>query len=164
MLTYTNVFLSRNSVIFLLNNITTSVLRVFFSCDFYFEDMSFVFVLSVIVAAVGIVVFWIKNQFSYWERHGFDYIKPEFPFGNLKGVGQKVHFSALSVDFYEKYKDKAQAIGLYFFTAPALFVTNLDLAKNILVRDFNIFHDRGLYTNKNADPISSHLFSIEGKE
>jgi len=43
-------------------------------------------------------------------------------------------------------------------------VTNLEVVKHVLVKDFNNFHDRGVYVNTKADPLSGHLFSIEGME
>lgn len=124
---------------------------------------SLTIVLSLLIAAIALLVFWIKKKFSCWEERGFDYIKPEFPFGNLKGVGYKTHFSQLSREYYNRYKNSAPAIGLYFFTQPVVLVTNLDVAKHVLVKDFHNFHDRGLYVNTEADPLSGHLFAIEGE-
>ncbi|KAG5669757.1 hypothetical protein PVAND_000051 [Polypedilum vanderplanki] len=120
--------------------------------------------LALFLVALGLCVFFIKKKFSYWKERGFDYIEPEFPFGNLKGVGYKIHFSELSREYYERYKNKTSAIGLYFFTQPVVFLTNLDAVKNILVKDFYNFHDRGLYVNTKSDPLSAHLFAIEGAE
>lgn len=115
------------------------------------------------LAIVGLVAYWFNKKFSYWENRGFEFVKPDFPFGSLKGVGYKVHFSQITKRFYSDYKDKAKAIGIYLFTAPAVFVIDLDTVKNVLVKDFSSFHDRGLYVNKEADPLSAHLFAIEGE-
>jgi cytochrome P450 family 6 len=118
--------------------------------------------LTLFLVAILLFVFWIKKKFSYWEERGFDFIKPEFPFGNIKGVGYKVRFSKLSCDYYGRYKNKAAAIGLYFFVQPVVLLTNLDAVKSVLIKDFHNFHDRGLYVNSKADPLSAHLFAIEG--
>jgi cytochrome P450 family 6 len=118
--------------------------------------------LSLFLAIIALLVFWIRKKFSYWHDRGFDYIQPEFPFGNLRGVGSKFNFGQLSREYYERYKSKSWAIGLYFFTQPVAFLTSLEAVKSVLVRDFHNFHDRGLYVNTKADPLSAHLFAIEG--
>lgn len=118
--------------------------------------------ISLFLAALLLLTFWIRKKFSYWAERGFDFIKPEFPFGNLKDVGYKVHYSKLSRYYYESYKNKAAAIGLYFFTQPVVFLMNLDVIKSVLVKHFHIFHDRGLYANSKGDPLIANLFSIEG--
>lgn len=125
--------------------------------------MSLNVVIGLIVAIIALIAFWFKKKFSYWEDRGFKFIKPEFPFGNLKGVGFKVHFSQVTQKFYEQYKTKAKAIGLFFFTSPIVLITDLELVKHILVKDFNNFHDRGIYFNEKSDPLSAHLFAIEGE-
>lgn len=118
-------------------------------------------VLSVLV--IGLLVFWFKKKFSYWENHGFKFAKPEFPFGSLKGVGYKLRFSQKTLPYYEEYKKKAKAIGLYFFTSPVAFITDLDTVKDVLVKDFSNFHSRGTYVNTKVDPLTGHLFNIEGE-
>lgn len=85
--------------------------------------------LTLSVAIVGLLALWFRKKFSYWKDHGFLFVKPEFPFGSLKGVGYKVHFSQKSRGFYEEYKNKAKAIGLYFFTAPAVLIIDLGFIK-----------------------------------
>lgn len=46
--------------------------------------------------------------------------------------------------------------------APTLFVLDLDLIKDICVKDFEHFVDRGFYYNEKDDPISCHLLAIDG--
>lgn len=52
--------------------------------------------------------------------------------------------------------------GMFSSIKPILIVTDLDLLQNILVKDFNYFHDRGMYYNVKHDPVSGHLVKVEG--
>lgn len=57
---------------------------------------------------------------------------------------------------YRKY------CGIYQLVAPTFFVLDLDLIKNICVKDFEHFVDRGFYYNERNDPIGCHLLAIDG--
>lgn len=118
---------------------------------------------SLLAVVAGLIAFWFRKKYSYFEERGFVYEKPEFPFGCLRGVGSKFHFSQKSKRVYDAFRGKAKVVGLYFFTAPAVFVLDLDTVKHVLVKDFSNFHDRGLYYNTKSDPLSGHLFAIEGE-
>lgn len=104
----------------------------------------------------------VKKKYSYWESRGVPFLKPKFPFGNFKGINNKIHVSVLLTDAYTKLKGKFQFGGLYILFTPLAIITDLNLIKNILVKDFNYFTDRGVYYNEEDDPLSAHLFSLDG--
>lgn len=82
--------------------------------------------------------------------------------------------------FYSELKNQGKFGGIYFFTKPALLITDLDFLKTVLIKDFSYFHDRGerwkysrndqiwnmrfsgAYYNAKDDPLSGHLLNIEG--
>lgn len=51
-------------------------------------------------------------------------------------------------------KGKGKIGGIYFFTNPVAFITDLDFLKSVLIKDFQYFQDRGMYYNEKDDPLS----------
>ncbi|XP_021702544.1 probable cytochrome P450 6a14 [Aedes aegypti] len=117
-----------------------------------------------LIAAITLSVLLVRRKYSYWKRHGVPYIKPTFPFGNIRPAGNRVHSSQLMTRYYNELKGKHQFGGIFFFTNPVALALDLEFIKDVLVRDFQYFHDRGMYYNERDDPISGHLFNIEGTQ
>lgn len=115
-----------------------------------------------IVAIVSAITFFFKWKFTYWEKRGIPFREATVPYGNLAEAGKTKHLSTILQELYHEMKDKATFCGMYFFTTPNVLLLDLDLVKNVLVKDFQYFHDRGVYFNEKDDPLSAHLFSIEG--
>ena len=55
-------------------------------------------------------------------------------------------------------------MGIYLFFRPAILVRDVNLIKHILVKDFQHFHDRGVYCDPIHDPFSANLFALPGEE
>ncbi|XP_052870409.1 probable cytochrome P450 6a14 [Anopheles cruzii] len=119
-------------------------------------------VLPVVTLCLAVYLY-VARRYSFWKRHNVPFVEPELPFGNFKELGKSVHPAHLSQRFYERYKDAAQGfVGLYIFLNPVLLVTELRMVKRILIEDFHYFPDRGVYFNERHDPLSAHLFALEG--
>ncbi|KAL1376788.1 hypothetical protein pipiens_004299 [Culex pipiens pipiens] len=109
------------------------------------------------------ILLFIKFKLSYWHRQNVPFIKPRFPYGNFKDAGL-ISTAELAAKQYNAMKDRAPFFGLYFFLQPLVMITDLDLIKTIFIKDFNFFPDRGAYHNARDDPLSAHLFNIEGNK
>ena len=118
--------------------------------------------LASLLVIFAIIYIYFDHKLKFWKNSGVPFIKPKFPFGNLKGVGTKIHNSELMVKVYKGLKGKGPFGGIYFFTNPVAVITDLELIKTVLIKDFSNFSDRGIYYNEKDDPLSAHLFSIEG--
>jgi cytochrome P450 family 6 len=111
--------------------------------------------LYIITAAIAVAYFWVKQRYAYWRDRGFLQTEISFPFGSLNGVNRIVSLAEKLDVYYNQFKGKAAAVGGYFFLSPMLIAIDPELIKNIFVRDFSSFHDRGFYFNKKDDPISA---------
>ncbi|XP_059610495.1 probable cytochrome P450 6a14 [Phlebotomus argentipes] len=107
---------------------------------------------------------WVKKQFRFFEDKGIPFVKPTFPFGNLSGVGKDRHMGVFINEAYKELKGKDVVGGIFFFTSPSVMPLDLDFLKHVFVKDFQYFHDRGMYVNEKDDPLSAHLFSIAGQK
>lgn len=107
------------------------------------------------------LAYYIKKKYTYFSVRGIPSPMPIFPLGNFWKVGITVHFIEKINEIYREFKGKDVYCGFYIFTKPVVMILDLELLKNVLVKDFYSFHDRGLYHNEHTDPLSAHLFSVK---
>jgi cytochrome P450 family 6 len=106
------------------------------------------------------MVRFFKKKYEYFSDQGVPHARPIFPLGNFWRVGLTVHLITRIHEFYKQFKGKGKLCGFYIFTIPLYIILDVDLIKNILVKDFDSFHDRGIYYNEKSDPLSAHIFSV----
>lgn len=123
--------------------------------------MGLVFIL--LIGAVTALFFFLRNKLNYWKNRGVAHDKPSLLLGNLDGVGQTIHLATKIQVIYEKHKIGNKVCGFYLLQSPRLIVIDPELIKNILIKDFNNFADRGIYHDPENDVLSAHLFALEGK-
>ncbi|NEU32922.1 hypothetical protein GN156_19690, partial [bacterium LRH843] len=107
-----------------------------------------------LLLAISSLVFVNFYVYSYWKRHGLIQAKTSFPWGSL---GDFVLSKKCIHEVYDEiYKqgDGHPVIGYYSFFTPALVVRDPDLLKSILVRNYDSFSERGVYSNRAIDPLS----------
>lgn len=104
----------------------------------------FYYIFYGLIAAITLGYLYVKNKFKYWDVRQVLHVTPPSIMGNLNGVGTQIHLSERIGELYEKFKGKAPLFGMYMLTMPIVVITDLDLCRNIFVRDFNNFHDRGV--------------------
>ncbi|XP_001361456.3 cytochrome P450 6a8 [Drosophila pseudoobscura] len=121
--------------------------------------------LQVAVALLAIVTYYVYRRLSYFKSRGIPHDTPHLILGNMQGVFTKRNVHEILKKYYEKYREsKVPFVGFYFFQKPSAFILDLDLAKHILIKDFSNFSDKGLFYNEKDDPISAHLFNLDGPQ
>lgn len=119
-------------------------------------------ILTVVVLLAATFYLFFKHKHGYWSRKNVATPTPRIPYGHLQGWKNKVHSSQSMTKFYNQMKGNGLFCGLYFFHSPALLATDLGFVKNILIKDFSSFQERGVYYNEKDDPLSAHMFSVDG--
>lgn len=117
--------------------------------------------LEIIVVLLISIYLLVRRQYSHWATLGIPHVKPQIPFGNLQSLIKKERSFGTAI--YDLYKQTSEPfLGIYLFFHPAILVRDAELVKNMLTRDFQHFHDRGIYCEPKSDPMSAHLFGLEG--
>jgi cytochrome P450 family 6 len=101
---------------------------------------------------------------THWTRQGVPQKDGTFLFGNVANIFTlKQSLGEIFDELYRKNKHH-KIFGFYLSYRRALIINDPELIQDVLIRDFNSFHDRGLPTSEDADPISAHLFTLSGKK
>ncbi|XP_035774129.1 probable cytochrome P450 6a14 isoform X3 [Anopheles albimanus] len=113
---------------------------------------------------VSIAYLYIRSRHNYWKDNGVPYApNPHFFYGHVKGQARTRHGADINKELYDQFKQRALPYGgISLFVMPSLIVVDPELIKTILVKDFNVFHDRGVFTNPKDDPFTGNLFGLEG--
>ncbi|XP_061401516.1 probable cytochrome P450 6a21 [Musca vetustissima] len=118
--------------------------------------------LTILTGLIGYFIHSLYKSRSYWQSLGIPCEEPHLIFGNLKGVQLTRGFWEIWEDYYRRFKGTGPFAGFYWFFKPAVFVLDPELIKNILIKDFQNFPDRGFFHNEQDDPLSGQLFLLEG--
>ena len=124
------------------------------------------FFLYFVLPLVLFLYFYMNKKFSYFKDRNIPANSYSFPqiLGDFAEAGTKKHFLYCFQDVYEKFKGEGVVIGFYQMLKPMFIINGLDMIKTVLIKDFNVFTDRGVYFNEEDDPLSAHLFAIEGEK
>ncbi|KAJ8944236.1 hypothetical protein NQ314_009513, partial [Rhamnusium bicolor] len=122
--------------------------------------------LGLVTAFIAVGFTYLKWKHQYWKIRGLPYIKPTIPFGNFENPYRRtISLSDKFIQMYKEAKSKGwKHFGIYMMATPMYFVTDLEIVKCIMTRDFQHFVDRGIYTNEKDNPIGCHLFALGGKK
>ncbi|KAH8410925.1 hypothetical protein KR222_011718, partial [Zaprionus bogoriensis] len=122
-------------------------------------------VIALIVIILSLIYYAARHRHKYWIRRGIPSETPSFPRGNIGDWPNKRQIGVIFKDYYLKFKNSGSPFaGFFFFFTKTIVVTDLELAKRVLIKDFNNFENRGIFYNEVDDPLSATLFSIEGQK
>lgn len=124
-----------------------------------------VLTIAVTIALVTLtcIYLYFEYTFSYWKRRGVKYVPAASLFGNFGPTFlQQKHMGEVANDHYRNTTEPF--IGLFACIRPVLLVCDRDLLRQIMIKDFNHFIDRGVHFDEKNDPVSAHLFSLTGEK
>nr|XP_033329019.1 cytochrome P450 6A1-like [Megalopta genalis] len=120
-------------------------------------------ILSAIALVFVAVYYYLTSSFDFWKSKDVPGPDPIPVFGNTKDVFfRKKHLGVYIRQLYEKYKNEP-LIGIFINSTPNAIVCDMDLIKDVLIKDFSVFDHRGVVINGKVEPLSEHIFNLEAK-
>nr|CAH7728527.1 unnamed protein product [Callosobruchus chinensis] len=133
-------------------------------------------IVYVIGAATLFLYLYVQWVYGTWKRRGFNYLEPEFFFGNTKKAYKRQITRCISTilifflaaeqyaENYNEMKERGWKFGgIYETLRPVFIPVDLDIVKCILQSDFWHFPNHGFYWNEKVDPLSANLFNLENE-
>lgn len=100
-------------------------------------------ILCSIFAVILVIYYYFTSTFDFWKSRGIPGPQPIPLFGNVKDVMlTRKAMSNYLLEIYKSYIGEP-VIGIFARRTPVLIVKDPDLIKDILIKDFSKFADRG---------------------
>lgn len=110
------------------------------------------------------VLIFAKHRNSYWTRQGIPQKTPELFFGNARRlILKQLSFGDTFQEIYQHFRSLGVPFGgFYIALKKELMVIDLDMVKQVMIKDFHHFTDRGGFVDEKNDPLTGNLFSLQG--
>ena len=119
--------------------------------------MDYYQLLFAIGAVVLAIYYYHTSIYSYWKNRGIPGPRPHPVFGNFWDIVSRKYAVATAVKkWYDEFKNEP-VFGIYEGTKPLLVINDLELVKDVLIRDFSLFIDRGFAVNEKVFPYNNQV-------
>ncbi|XP_028033856.1 cytochrome P450 9e2-like isoform X1 [Bombyx mandarina] len=118
-----------------------------------------------VVLIVTCLFYYSSRRLRYFSSRGIATLPTTPFFGNLTAVtfGRENFVEAIAKG-YDAFKDQ-RYFGLYQYLVPTLVPRDPELIRQILVRDFSAFADRGVHIDEECDPLfGRNLIMLRGSK
>ncbi|XP_076226786.1 LOW QUALITY PROTEIN: cytochrome P450 6A1-like [Nomia melanderi] len=105
--------------------------------------------------------YYMTWKYDFWIKHGIPGPKPKLFFGTSKDlILARTTLGHYTKQVYDEFNG-TPLIGLFMGRQPTLFLNSLDLIKDVLIKDFNKFSDRGFKCQPRVEPLSQNILNLE---
>ncbi|KAH0547200.1 cytochrome P450 6j1-like [Cotesia glomerata] len=116
-----------------------------------------------LVVVLILLYYYFTSTYNFWQERGVIGPKPTVLFGTIKDVILgRLSVGSYLKKVYDEYPNEPM-VGIFTRWEPVLILNDMELIKNVLIKDFKFFMDRGMRIYEKHEPLTAHLFFIESK-
>lgn len=119
---------------------------------------------SLILIIIITLSYWCIRRNNFWKYRNIPYISSIPILGHFCGPVLLWENITTTLDYLYNHPNAKNKpfVGVFFFHKPAILVRDIELAKRILITDFNSFSDRHTGADPKVDPIGgNNLFQMK---
>ncbi|CAB3239050.1 unnamed protein product [Arctia plantaginis] len=129
----------------------------------WWKKIMIIFIIWIAVL-IAVFVIYLRQKYSRFNKYGIKYITPLPVLGNTARVLLRLeHFAYDSLNLYNKFPEE-RFVGRFEFTNEMVVIRDLDLVKQITVKDFEHFLDHRSLFGESSSFLSRNLISLKGQE
>ncbi|XP_017796733.1 PREDICTED: cytochrome P450 6A1-like, partial [Habropoda laboriosa] len=107
------------------------------------------------------IYYYFSSTYDYWKKRDIPGPQPTIIIGNFTDVIlRRLSIGDTLIKFYNEYKNEP-VFGLFEGSLPVLVINNMDMIKDILIKDFSVFVDRGFRIFPKIEKLGENLFLLE---
>jgi hypothetical protein len=92
---------------------------------------------TISVVLIMSVWYYCVYKYSFWRKKGVKFVKPTFPFGNMRDVILlRKPLAEVIKKLYDEFPQEPY-VGIYQFLSPILLIRDPELIKQMMVKDFS---------------------------
>lgn len=111
------------------------------------------------ISAVLVICYYYTWTYNYWKTRGIAGPRPHLFFGNFwKIITRNYPLIVALKNWYHEFKHEP-VFGVYQGSKPLLVINDLELIKDVLIKDFSSFTNRGIHTNKKVSPHNNYVMT-----
>ncbi|XP_026760050.2 cytochrome P450 6B2-like [Galleria mellonella] len=121
--------------------------------------MELMYISPVLIAVLCSLYYYFTRTFNYWKDRGIVGPQPIPLFGNVikAALRYETHGEPIA-NLYHQYPNE-KVVGMFRMTEPYLLIKDLDIIKQILIKDFDKFSDRGVELSEEG--LGTNLFHAD---
>nr|AFI45033.1 cytochrome P450 CYP6DE3 [Dendroctonus ponderosae] len=125
--------------------------------------MALLIALGLLLSIILLYCVYSKWMFQHWARKGVPQLNPRLFFGDTLPLVRGQALRDFHLGLYQNFKSTgAKCVGIYNTHKPELVPIDINLLKDILVKDYSSFSSHGVFYHEN-NVLTSHVFNMEGQ-
>jgi len=93
--------------------------------------------LTIAVVLIKSVWYYCLTKYSFWKEKGVKFMKPTFPFGNMRDlILLRKPRAEVIKELYDEFPEEPY-VGIYEYLRPMFLVRDTELIKQLMVKDFS---------------------------
>ncbi|XP_046661559.1 probable cytochrome P450 6a14 [Homalodisca vitripennis] len=110
------------------------------------------------------LVFYVIYVNRYFKKRGIPFDIPPLSLTSIISTTPiQKSFTNMLAELYAKHNGH-KVVGFLSLWKRKVLIVDRNVIRDVLVKDFDRFQDRGLYYNKDTDPLGAHIFALRGQE